>query len=58
MCGCGNMGGLESLGGIKFTKSGQNWAKSTSNAPNQPSCPYSMNGRAPAMMREYMCLFY
>ena len=54
MHGCGNLGGLESLGGIKCTKSSQNWKKSTSSAPSQPNCPHSMNGSASEMMRENM----
>ena len=54
LCGCGNLGGLESQGGIKCTKSSQKWTKSTSSAPSQPRCPHSMNGRAPKMMRTHM----
>ena len=58
MHGCGNVGGLESQGGIKCTKSRQKWTKSTSSAPSQPRCPNSMNGSIPAMMRVHMWLFY
>ena len=56
MCGCGNMGEWESLGGIQCTKSTQNWEKSTSSAPSQLSCPHSMNGSTPEMMRVKMWL--
>ena len=52
MCGCGNLGGLESQSGIKCNKSSQKWEKSTSSAPSQPSYPHSMNGSAPKIMRE------
>ena len=54
MHGCAKIGGWEALGGIKCTKSAQNWTKSTSSAPSQPNCPHSMNGSAPEMMRVYM----
>ena len=45
------IGEWEALGGIKCTKSVQNWTKSTPNAPSQPQCPHSMNVNAPTMMR-------
>ena len=54
MRGCGNMGVLESLGGIQCTKSAQNWTKSTSRAPSQPSCPQSMNGSTTTITRVHM----
>ena len=56
MHGCGNLCGLQSQCGIKCTKSSKKWTKSTSSAPSQPSCPHSMNGSAPTMMRAHMCL--
>ena len=56
MHGCGNLGGLESQGGIKCTKSRQKWTKSTSSAPSQPKCPHSVNGSAPEMMRVHMSM--
>ena len=56
MHGCGNMGGLESLGGIKCTKSTQNWTKYTSSAPSQQKCPHPMNGSAPEIMGVHMWL--
>ena len=54
MCVCIELGRLEALGGIKWTKPAQKWTKSTSNAPSQPNCPHSMNGSAPTMMRAHM----
>ena len=56
MHGCGNMGGLESQGGIKYTKSIQKWKKSTSSTPSQPSCPHSMNGSIETKMRAHIWL--
>ena len=54
MCGCGNLGGLESQCVINCTKSSKKWIKSTSSTPSQPNCPHSMNGSTPAMMRAHM----
>ena len=56
MHGCGNMGGLEPLGGIKCTKSSKKWTKSTSSALTKKRCPHSMNGSTPEIMRAHMWL--
>ena len=58
MCGCGNMGCLESQCGINYTKSSKKWTKSASSAPSQPNCPPSMIGTAPTIMRAHMWLIY
>ena len=57
MDGCGKIGGLEALGGIKCTKLAQNWAESTSSAPSPQNYPHSMNGSAPKIMRAHMYIF-
>ena len=58
MHGCEKIGGLEALGGIKCTKSAQNWTKYPYSTLGQQKCPHSVNGTAPTMMKMHMWRVY